>query len=478
MQRKSLFINGSWREGSGGRIAKVFDPSTEEEVGVVSFVEREDLDAAAAAAGNAFKGWAAMPAMERAKLLRHASSNMRSRSEQIATAITREQGKPISDARLEVSGSADQIDWFADEGRRAYGRIVPSRSPEVIQMVLKEPIGPVAAFSPWNFPVYQLVRKVAPALAAGCSIVAKAPEETPLCAIETIRCFEDAGIPAGVINLVFGVPSEISEHLIASPHIRKISFTGSVAVGRHLGVLCAREMKRTTMELGGHAPFIVTAKADLEAASRVALAMKFKNAGQVCVSPTRFLIDNTQYGRFIDLFVAGIDKVVVGPANDPKTTMGPLAHAGRLAAMETLVEDAVKRGAELLAGGHRVGNRGYFFAPTILANVPPDAMLMKEEPFGPIAIVNPVKDIQEAIFEANRLPFGLCSFAFTTDLAEADLLGRSIQAGAVAINQAFAGLPEIPFGGVKDSGHGSEGGIEGLQAFLVDKVITQRSAAA
>ncbi|WP_448956606.1 NAD-dependent succinate-semialdehyde dehydrogenase [Labrys neptuniae] len=469
----SLFINGKWTAGSGNRRGKVINPATGAEIGEVAYAEAADLDAALAAAEAAFRSWSQTSAYDRSRILRKAADLSRQRAGVIAESITREQGKPLAEARMEAGSAGDHIDWYAEEARRTYGRVIPARTPSTQQMVLLEPVGPVAAFSPWNFPIGQLVRKIAGALAAGCSIIAKAPEETPTCAIELTKCFEEAGVPAGALNLVFGVPAEISEHLIASPIIRKVSFTGSVPVGRHLGALSAQHLKRTTMELGGHAPFIVCDDADIASVAALGVGLKFRNAGQVCASPTRFLVQDGIFDNFLQAFVAGAEKLKVGDGAAEGIQMGPVAHARRLDAMEGFVRDAVAQGAELKAGGGRIGNTGFFFEPTVLTNVPNSARIMNEEPFGPIAVVNRFGDLEDAIAEANRLPYGLAAFAFSKRTDRTDRLMRGIETGMISINHFGLAAPETPFGGIKDSGHGSEGGAEGIQAYLTTKFVSQ-----
>ncbi|MDQ0469806.1 NAD-dependent succinate-semialdehyde dehydrogenase [Labrys wisconsinensis] len=469
----SLFIDGAWSAGSGARRGTVVDPATGAAIGEVAFAEAADLDRALTAAERGFRAWRKVSAYERSRILRKAADLVRQRAETLAEAITREQGKPLAEARMEAGAAADVIDWYAEEGRRAYGRVIPARIPGARQVALSEPVGPVAAFSPWNFPVGQLVRKVAAALAAGCSIIAKAPEETPSCAMALARCFEEAGVPAGVLNLVFGVPAEISAHLIPSPVIRKVSFTGSVPVGRHLAALAGQHLKRTTMELGGHAPFIVCDDVDVEAVARLGAGIKFRNAGQICTSPTRFLVQAPMQERFAELFAGLAEGLAVGAGAAEGTQMGPLAHARRIDAVDGLVRDATEKGARLLTGGRRIGNQGFFYAPTVLADVPASARIMNEEPFGPVAIVNRFETLDEAIAEANRLPVGLGSYAFTGSTAQAGRLADEIEAGMVSINHFGLAAPETPFGGIKDSGHGSEGGSEGLQAYLATKFVSQ-----
>jgi succinate-semialdehyde dehydrogenase/glutarate-semialdehyde dehydrogenase len=470
-----LFINGEWRDAIGGETLSVVDPATEEVIGKIAHARKADLDLALEAAGKGFKIWRDTSAFERSKLMRKAADIMRSRVETIAYMMTREQGKPLAQSKMEVMGAADTIDWFAEEARRTYGQIIPARFSGVSNMAIKLPVGPVAAFTPWNFPINQLVRKLSAALATGCSIIAKAPEETPASPAELIRAFADAGIPAGVVNLVYGIPAEISEYLIPHPVIRKISFTGSTPVGKHLAALAGRHMKRATMELGGHAPAIIFDDADLEKAIEVTAAAKFRNAGQVCVAPTRFLVQDGIADRFMEGFVKAARAIKVGNGLEDGITMGPLANDRRIPAMEEMIHDAVSNGAELKTGGKRIGNKGYFFEPTVLADVPTSAKAMNDEPFGPLAIVNRFSHFEDAIAEANRLPFGLASYAFTGSVKTAHALGREMEAGMLTINHNGLAIPEVPFGGIKDSGYGTEGGSEAVEAYLETRFVSQMS---
>lgn len=469
-----LYIDGVWRPASDGRVIPVLDPATGGRIGTVAHAGRGDLDAALAAADRGFHVWRLTPAHDRAKLMRKAADILRARAEDVATLMVRENGKPLAQARLETLAGADIIDWFAGEAQRAYGQVIPSRAPDVLQMTLKLPVGPVAAFTPWNFPINQVVRKLSAALAAGCSIIVKAPEETPASPAELLRAFADAGLPAGVANLVFGVPAEISEYLIPHPVIRKVSFTGSTPVGKHLAALAGAHMKRATMELGGHAPVIITADADLDLAAATIIPNKFRNAGQVCVAPTRFLVQEPLADAIAARFAEAAQRLRVGNGMDPDTEMGPLANERRIPALEALVADAVDHGARLLAGGRRIGNEGWFYAPTVLAEVPVTARIMNEEPFGPVAIVNRFSALEDAIAEANRLPFALAAFAFTRDTATATRLGAEVEAGMLSINHQGLALPEIPFGGMKESGHGTEGGSEALDAYLETRLVTRK----
>jgi succinate-semialdehyde dehydrogenase / glutarate-semialdehyde dehydrogenase len=468
-----LLIDGIWRDGAGARSIDVKDPATGEVIGVVAHAEQGDLDAALVAAETGLRLWGGTGVFERYKIMRRAADLLRGRAEQIALMMTREQGKPLAEARAEVLSGADIIDWFAEEGRRAYGQIIPARQSDVLQMAIKLPVGVVAAFTPWNFPINQVVRKLSAALAAGCSIIVKAPEETPAAPAELIRAFVDAGVPAGVINLVYGVPAEISQYLIAHPLIRKISFTGSTPVGKHLAALAGQHMKRATMELGGHAPALVFEDADTAKAIKLLAAAKFRNAGQVCISPTRFLVQDGVFDTVLNGVSQAAQAIKVGNGADPGTQMGPLANERRVLALEDLIGDALAQGGELRAGGKRIGNKGNFFEPTVLANVPLTARIMNEEPFGPVAIVNRFATLQDAIDEANRLPFGLASYAFTRSPETIRALGLQVDAGMTTINHIGLGLPEVPFGGVRDSGYGTEGGSEAIDAYLVTKFVTQ-----
>jgi len=470
-----LFINGEWRNAINGETIAVSDPATDEIIGKIAHATKPDLDLALAAADEGFKVWRDTSPYDRSKIMRRAADILRERKDYIAWIMTREQGKPLAQSAMEVVGAADTIDWFAEEARRTYGQVIPSRATGVSQLAIKLPVGPVAAFTPWNFPINQIVRKLSAALSTGCSIIVKAPEETPASPAELIRAFADAGVPAGVINLVYGVPAEISEYLIPHPVIRKISFTGSTPIGKHLAALAGKHMKRATMELGGHAPVMIFDDADIEKAIAVTSLSKYRNAGQVCVSPTRFLVQESVADRFLEGFVEAAKAVKVGNGLESDVTMGPLANERRIPAIEALINDAVSHGAELKTGGNRIGNRGNFFEPTVLANVPTHAKIMNDEPFGPVAIINKFSKFEDAVTEANRLPFGLASYAFTGSAKTAHDLGRQVEAGMLTINHNGLALPEVPFGGIKDSGYGTEGGSEATQAYLETRFISQMS---
>ena len=451
----------------------MLNPATEEKIGTVAHASRGDLDDALAATERGFHVWRETSAFDRAKLMRKAADLVRERADDIARFMTMEQGKPLLEAKMETLAAADIIDWFAEEARRAYGRVVPARGPGIYQLIIKEPVGPVAAFTPWNFPLNQVVRKLSGALAAGCSIIVKAPEETPASPAELIRCFADVGVPKGVIGLVYGVPAEISEYLVPHPVIRKVTFTGSTQVGKHLAALAGAHMKRVTMELGGHAPVIVMDDADVEVAAKQIATAKFRNAGQVCVSPTRFLVQEKIYEEFVDRFVGVAETVKVGDGLAEGTTMGPLANERRVPVIESLIQDAVQHGAEVRSGGNRIGNKGYFFEPTVVTGATREMRMTNEEPFGPLAMLMPFADLDEAITEANRLPYGLAAYAYTRSARTANAIATRVETGMMTINHLGLALPEVPFGGVKDSGYGSEGGSEAIEAYLNPKLVTQ-----
>lgn len=471
-QNIQAFIGGKWLAAANAKTIDVINPATEEKIFTVAQVGTEDLKQAVNAAEQGFEVWRRMAAIERSMIMRRAADILRDRVDEIASLMTAEQGKPLAEAKAEIKVAADTIDWFAEEARRTYGRVVPARREGVFQLVLKEPIGVVAAFTPWNFPINQAVRKVSAALAAGCSIILKGPEETPASCAALVKAYEDAGAPAGVINLVFGVPSEISEFLIPHPTVRKVSFTGSTVVGKKLAALAGAHMKRITMELGGHAPAMVFDDADVKSAAELLASAKFRNAGQVCVAPTRFLIQEGVYEEFVDAFVNRTKAIRVGAGIDSGSTMGPLANDRRVFATESLVADAIQKGGCLKTGGRRIGNKGFFYEPTVLTNVPTDARVMNEEPFGPIAIITSFRAIDDLVAEANRLPYGLASYAFTQSSKNVTALSTRVEAGMLTINHLGLALPEVPFGGIKDSGYGSEGGIEAVESYLNTKFVS------
>lgn len=469
----ALYIDGRWLATASGGETPVVNPADEKILAVLPLAGTAELDAALAAAQRGFAVWKKTSAFERQRTIARATQLMRERASAIATVLTLEQGKPHAQALREVTLSAEIIDFLAEEGKRLYGRVVPPRTPGVLsQVVARQPVGPVAAFTPWNFPANLPSRKLGGALAAGCSVIIKPAEETPATCMELVRAFHDAGLPPGVLNMVCGRPAEVSAHLIASPVIRKVSFTGSVPVGRLLGELAAKGIKRYTAELGGHAPVIVCPDADVERTAKASVSAKFRNGGQVCTSPTRFYVHRSKYEAFWRAFVSGAGTIRVGSGMEEGVAMGPLASLRRLGDMQRLVDDAVARGGKLLCGGHRLGEAGYFYAPTVLAELPPDARVLHEEPFGPIAVLQPFDRLEEAIAAANALPYGLAAYGFTHDIATAHRLGEELEAGMVGINHFGVSQPETPFGGWKESGFGQEGGPEGLLGYTDVKLCS------
>ena len=467
-----LLIDGQWCDAVDGRTLAVFNPATGQQIGHVAHAGKADLDRALAAAEKGFSVWRDLPAMDRARIMRRAAGLVRERAAEMATLLTLEQGKPLPEAKGEALAAADILEWFADEGLRIYGRIVPARNPNVSQSVLKDPVGPVAAFTPWNFPINQVVRKLAAALASGCAILVKAAEETPAAPAALLRALVDAGVPAGVIGLVYGDPAEISGYLIPHPVIRKVTFTGSTQVGKQLAALAGAHMKRVTMELGGHAPVIVAEDADLELAIKVAASAKFRNAGQVCISPTRYLVHESICREFTAGLVRYAASLKVDDGLVSGTQMGPLANPRRTEAMRLFMADALRCGAGIATGGECLPRPGNFFAPTVLTDVPLEARVFNDEPFGPVAAVRSFSRLDEAIAEANRLPYGLAGYAFTRSLKVAHVLARRVEVGMLWINQPAMPSAEMPFGGIKDSGYGTEGGPEALEAYLNVRTVS------
>jgi succinate-semialdehyde dehydrogenase/glutarate-semialdehyde dehydrogenase len=466
-----LYIGGKWRKTKTG--LPVLNPSDETVIGEVPVAERGDLDDALEAAAKGFKIWSTTSPRRRAEVMLKAAALMRERVNEIAHSITLEHGKPYRQAQLEVIRGCEFFEWDAGEGQRLYGRVIPSE-PGIKYIVIHQPIGTVAAFSPWNFPMSQPSRKIAGALAAGCSIIIKAAEETPAGALHIARALHDAGLPEGVFNLIFGVPARISEYLIPQKQVRLVAFTGSTAVGKRLTTLAAGHMKPVLMELGGHAPVIVCDDVDPVASAIMSATRKARNAGQVCTSPTRFFVQDKIFETFAKTFAETAKAIVVGDGFKSDTEMGPVANHRRIEAIEQLVADGRDKGAKILAGGERIGNRGYFYPVTVMSEVPDDARAMHEEPFAPLALINPVSSLDEAIEKANSLPFGLAAYAFTHSANNADRLAEGIEAGNVSINTLEASVAETPFGGVKDSGYGREGGAEGLTHYTIIKNISHQ----
>lgn len=469
----ALYINGEFIRAEHRKTQDVINPATEEVLAQLPHATTEDLDNALSAAAEAFKQWKHSSPMERSAVLRRAAELARERADIIGRNLTLDQGKPLAQAITEVVTCADHCDWHAEECRRIYGRVIPSRRENFRQTVLREPIGVCVAFTPWNFPFNQAIRKVSAAIGAGCSIILKGPEDAPSAVMAIAKIFHDAGLPKGVLNIVWGDPPMISDYLIRSPIVRKVSFTGSVPVGKQLAALAGAKMKPVTMELGGHSPVIVMADADIPKTARALARAKIRNAGQTCVAPTRFYIQSGAYDQFLSELTSQLAETRIGNGLDESIDMGPLAHARRVTAISEFVEDARQQGATIELGGQALDSAGYFYAPTVLTQVNQQMKVMNEEPFGPVAPVLAFDTIEEVLEEANRLPYGLSSYIFTNNLQDSVRLSNGIEAGMVHINNLGSVLPEAPFGGIKDSGMGSEGGLETFDGYLVTKLITQ-----
>jgi len=471
-QQLSLYINGEFISGDGRKMQNVINPATQEVLGQLPHASEADLDMALQSAEKAFATWKKSSPMDRSAILRKVAQLTRDRSKEIARNMTMDMGKPLAEALGEVISCADHADWHAEECRRIYGRVIPPRNPDVRQLVLREPIGVCVAFTPWNFPYNQAIRKICAAIGAGCTIILKGPEDAPSAVMAIAQMFHDAGLPPGVLNIVWGAPDKVSDYLIRSPISRKVSFTGSVPIGKQLAALAGAHMKRVTMELGGHSPVLVFDDADIERAATMLAKFKIRNAGQVCVSPTRFYVQSKAYDKFLAKFVDVLKGIKVGNGMEDGVEMGPLAHERRVPAISKFVEDARQRGADVVLGGDPMEGKGFFFPPTVITGLKDDSMLMTQEPFGPIAPVVPFTDADEVIQRANSLPFGLSSYVFTNSLQTATKVSNALEAGMVNINHFGSALPETPFGGIKDSGIGSEGGLETFDGYLVTKFVT------
>jgi succinate-semialdehyde dehydrogenase/glutarate-semialdehyde dehydrogenase len=471
-----LYIDGEWLSAQGRPHEAVLNPSTGLALGDLPHATAADLDNALSSADRAWQTWRFTTAAYRSALLRQAATLLRSRVDSLCEALALEQGKTLPEARQEVLGSAEVFEWCADEARRLYGRVIPSRDPQWRQLVLRQPVGVVAAFTPWNFPMMIPARKIAASLAAGCCCIIKPAEETPAGVLELARVLHDAGLPRGVLNVVFGLPARVSRHLIESPLVRKVTFTGSVPVGRLIASLAAEQAKPATLELGGHAPVLIFDDVDVDRTARACATGKFRNAGQVCTSPTRFYVQRASYAAFVESFARAASELAVGDAVAGGSAMGPLASERRVAAMQSLVDDATSLGARVACGGKRLPRDGFFFEPTVLHELPAHARVLSEEPFGPLAVVLPFEDEDEAIEAANALPYGLAAYAFTNDAGRIVRLSERVETGMLGINTLILAGADSPFGGVKDSGYGSEGGMEGVAAYLVTKYVAQAPA--
>jgi succinate-semialdehyde dehydrogenase/glutarate-semialdehyde dehydrogenase len=473
-EQLALYIDGEFLSGEKRRVEEVINPATLESLGQLPHATVADLDEALAAAQRAFPLWKNTSPLERSRILRRAAELIRERAPAIGRNITLDQGKPLQEAIAEVHVCAEHAEWHAEEGRRIYGRVIPPRQSGVRELVLREPVGVCAAFTPWNFPFNQAIRKIAAALGAGCTLILKGSEESPSAVVALARIFHDAGLPPGVLNIVWGVPAEVASHLIDSPIVRKVSFTGSVPVGRQLASQAGARLKRLSLELGGHSPAIVFPDADVEKAAEFLAYFKIRNAGQVCISPSRFYVHEAVYERFLERFTAIFSSIRVGNGLEEGVQMGPLANARRIEQVASLVQDALDRGAQLRVGGKRLQGAGYFYAPTVLTDVPESARILNEEPFAPVAPILRFSDTAEVIARANSLPYGLSSYVFTNSLHIATSVANSLEAGMVHVNQVGV-LAETPFGGIKDSGVGSEGGSESFEAYLNTKFVYQAS---
>ncbi|MDB5797942.1 MAG: putative aldehyde dehydrogenase [Paucimonas sp.] len=473
----SMYIDGKFISAADvEKTQDVLNPATGKPIGKLPHASKNDLDRALAAAQKAFESWKRTSPLERSKILRRVAELARERSEEIARGITMDMGKPIAESRIEVAAGAEHAEWHAEECRRIYGRVIPPRNPSVRQYTVREPVGVCVAFTPWNFPLNQAIRKMVAAIGAGCTMILKGPEDSPSAVVALAKIFHDAGLPPGCMNIVWGVPAEVSQHLVTSPIVRKVSFTGSVPVGKQLAALAGAHMKRVTMELGGHSPVLVFDDADVEQAATVLAGLKQRNAGQVCVAPSRFYVHEKAYDRFLSVFVDALQKVKVGDGLEADTRMGPLAHQRRVAAMQQFVDEAVTCGATAMLGGEALsGSGGFFFPPTVLRDVPDTARIMLEEPFGPVAPVTRFSDTDDVLRRANSLPFGLASYVFTNSLKTARYVSNNLEAGMVNVNHFGIALAETPFGGIKDSGMGSEGGIESFDGYLNTKFISELS---
>jgi succinate-semialdehyde dehydrogenase/glutarate-semialdehyde dehydrogenase len=472
-EKLSLFINGKFIDTENRHSQPVINPATGEVLGYLPHATHTDLDLALESAHLAFQSWKKSSPMVRSSILRKVAELTRNQSKLIAHNLTLDQGKPLAESVSEIMTCADHCDWHAEECRRIYGRVILPRQPDVRQIVVREPVGVCVAFTPWNFPYNQAIRKISAAIGAGCTIILKGPEDSPSAVMAIARLFHEAGLPPGVLNIVWGNPPEISNYLIRSSITRKVSFTGSIVVGKQIAALAGAHMKRVTMELGGHSPVLVFEDADVERAAKMLARFKTRNAGQVCISPSRFYVQKSVYDKFLSVFVDTLSKIKVGSGLEPKVDMGPLAHGRRIESMSRFVEDARNVGGTVVLGGDAIIGNGFFFPPTVITNLPDNAKLMQEEPFGPIAPVVSFNDTDEVITRANSLPFGLASYVFTNNLKIATHVSNTLEAGLVNINHFGSALPETPFGGIKDSGMGSEGGLETFDGYLTTKFISQ-----
>jgi len=472
-EKFGILIDNEWRPAASGKTMAVHSPATEETIGAVPHGESADVAAVLDSARRGFNTWKALPAWDRAKIMRRTADLIRERVEDIARVMSAETGKPLAEARGEINGTADQFEWYGEEAKRVYGQTIPGRAAGQLMTVTYQPVGVCLSLSAWNFPALLPSRKIAAALAAGCSVVARPASEAPGSCFKIAEALVDAGTPPGVITVITGPASKLAHELIASPVIRKVSLTGSVAVGKKVLAQCAEGIKRASMELGGHAPVIVHRDADPTASAKAAAMAKFRNAGQVCISPTRFYVHESLKQPFEDAFVAFTKSIVVGDGLQEGVTMGPMIRASAVEAALDLVQDAVSKGGRLLHGGRRPAhlNKGHYIEPTVIADVPDDARIMVEEPFAPIAPLTTFEDEDEVIERANALPFGLASYVFSNDAERAERTAERLESGMVGINEMLLAAAEAPFGGIKESGYGREGGSLGVKDYLEPKYV-------
>jgi len=473
---KRMYIDGKWCEAENGRTLGVINPATEEVIAEIAYGSRADAKRAVDAAGKAMPAWMKLTAYDRAKILKKTADLMRDRADAIARTLTMEQGKPVAEAKAEILHSADTFEWFAEEGKRAYGQVIPNSQPGKRHMTIKHPVGVVGAISPWNFPITLQSRKIAPALAAGCTIVSKPASQTPLSLVQVFECMIEAGLPPGVANLVMGPAQDIAEEFLENTICRKISFTGSTEVGKQLMRSCADQMKRVSLELGGHAPFIVFPDADPEAGAKIAVLGKFRNNGQVCIAPSRFYVHKDVQKKFTEAAVEFAKALKVGNGLDAGIEIGPMFEKRAMEQTSELVDDARKKGAKILTGGKRDSRfeKGYFFEPTVLTNVNNQVKMMTEEPFAPVMPILDFSKLDEVIAAANNTKYGLAAYVFTNDLTIAWKMAEGIEAGIIGINEPVPAVPQCPFGGMKESGMGRELGHEGLEAYLETKYVAMR----
>ena len=471
---RQLFIDGKWSDAAGGKRLAVTNPATEETISEVAFGGREETKQAIDAAHRAMPAWMKLTAWDRAKILKKTADLMRERADGLARTLTMEQGKPLAEAKGEILHSADTFEWFAEEGKRAYGQVIPNSAPGKRHLTFKHPVGVVGAIGPWNFPITLLSRKIAPALAVGCTIVCKPASQTPLTLVNVFDCMIEAGLPAGVANFVIGTAKEIADEFLTNPIVKKISFTGSTEVGKGLMRAAADQVKRLSLELGGHAPFIVFPDADPEVVAKAAVIGKFRNNGQVCISPSRFFVHKDIEKRFTEAAVEAAKALRMGNGLDAGIEVGPMFERKAMDATLALIQDATGKGAKILTGGKKSDRfeKGYFFEPTVIRGLSDNAKILTDEPFAPVMPIMDFSKIDDVIAAANNTKYGLAAYVFTNDLSIAWKMAEGLEAGIIGVNDPVPATPQCPFGGMKESGLGRELAHEGLEAYLETKYIS------